>query len=168
MSDRVELYSDTANNPLDNVEDVLSDNNWVYSRKNNEELVVELAGKACDYRVLFVWQEHMNALQLCCQYDMQVKPENMSVAATSIMDMNSNLWMGHFEITKGNLSPCFRQTNLIHSHGKDKNYSHIEDLVEISLNQCERYQHVFELLSSDDNLDMQILSFAMMETQGES
>ncbi len=169
MSDQTEVYSE-INNPLDNVEDVLSDNNWVYKRKNNEELIVKLEGTACNYRMIFIWQEHMNALQLYCQYNIQINPKNIAIATTSIMEMNSNLWMGHFEIEKESLSPCFRQTNLLNSHQNKAEQPHIEDLIEVSLIQCERYQHVFELLSNeqDQELDMQILSFAMMETLGQS
>ncbi len=168
MSDQIELYDGVSQNPLDNVEDILNDNNWIYSRKNKDEIIVNLSGKACDYRMIFLWQEQMNALQLYCQYDMTISHKNIDVAACAIMNMNSNLWMGHFELNKDSKSPCFRQTNLINIDGNNKDYSHIEDLLEISLTQCERYQHVFELLSTDENIDMQILSFAMMETQGES
>ena len=165
MRDQANTQND-MNNPLDSVEDVLSDNNWVYSRMNNQELIVEVSGTSCDYRLLFVWQEHLNALQLCCQYNIEIIPENMNMAATALMDMNSDLWMGHFEITKGTLSPSFRQTSLIHGHRELKSY--IEDLVDISLVQCERYQTVFQLLAHEKTVNADILSLAMMETLGES
>ncbi len=165
MRDQASTHSDTQN-PLDSVEDVLCDNNWVYNRMNNQEILVEVAGTSCEYRLLFVWQEHLNALQLCCQYNMQIKPENIAVAATALMEMNTDLWMGHFEITKDNLSPSFRQTCLIHGHEHRKNY--IEDLVDISLVQCERYQTVFQLLSHESAVNAELLSLAMMETLGES
>ncbi|PCI56165.1 MAG: hypothetical protein COB36_05120 [Alphaproteobacteria bacterium] len=165
MRDQANTHDDIQN-PLDSVEDVLCDNNWVYNRMNNQELVVEIAGTSCNYRLLFVWQEHLNALQLCCQYNIKIKPENMSIAAMALMDMNAELWMGHFEITKSNLSPSFRQTCLIHGHEQRKSY--IEDLVDISLVQCERYQSVFQLLSHDKAVNTDILSLAMMETLGES
>ena len=166
MSNQANSQHETNSNPLDSVEDVLCDNNWVYSRMNNQELVVEVTGTSCDYRLLFVWQEHLNALQLCCQYDIKIKSENMGIAATALMDMNAELWMGHFEITKGSLSPSFRQTCLMHGHEQKKSY--IEDLVDISLVQCERYQAVFQLLSYEKAVNVDILSLAMMETLGES
>ncbi len=166
--DQLESYDNANINPLDSVEDILSNHNWTYDRTNQEEIIVEVAGKSCNYRLLFVWQEHMNALQLCCQYDLQIKPDNIQVAATALMDMNSALWMGHFELSKGNLSPHFRQTCLIHEHDHKAGYGQIEDLVDISLIQCERYQSVFYILAENDNVDAEMLSFAMMETAGES
>ena len=155
-------------NPLDNVEEVLDDYNWIYSRMNNEALVVEVEGKSCAYRLLFIWQEHLNALQICCQYNLHIRPHNMERAALAIMEMNTSLWMGHFEIMKDSASPCFRHTCLIHEHDDRKDYTHIENLLDISLIQCERYQNVFHLLAGEDSIDTDILSFAMMETAGES
>ena len=112
MTDQIELYEDAGQNPLDNVEDVLSDNNWIYSRMNDEELIVEVAGKTCHYKLLFVWQEHMNALQLCCQYGIKMKPENFQLAATALVDMNASLWMGHFEFSKETTSTLTLLSNM--------------------------------------------------------
>ncbi len=168
MTNQVECYSEVNPNPLDSVEDVLSDYNWVYSRMDDENIIVEIAGKSCKYRLLFVWKENLNALQLRCQYDVKIKPENMNLAANALMDINEALWMGHFELSKDRLNPCFRQTCLIHDRDHKKFYSHIEDLVDISLIQCERYNSVFQMLASDNSLDVGMLSFAMMETAGES
>ncbi len=168
MTNQVECYDSENPNPLDSVEDVLSDYNWVYSRMDNENLIVEIAGKSCKYRLSFVWQEHINSLQLRCQYDVKIKPENMASAANALMDINESLWMGHFEISKNTMLPRFRQTCLIHGHDQKKGYSYIEDLVDISLIQCERYQSVFHMLANDSEIDTQMLSLAMMETAGES
>lgn len=168
MNEHLDAYEDNTINPLDSVEDVLNDHNWVYARTNHDELIVEVAGKACSYKMLFVWQEQMNALQLCCQYDTQILSENLSLTAMALMDMNSDLWMGHFEIEKSTAYPLFRYTSLIRSSQTKSEYEHIEDLVDISLTQCERYQAIFQLLSNTVHMDEQTLSFAMMDTAGES
>lgn len=168
MSEHLELFEDSTINPLDSVEDVLNDHNWVYTRANHDELIVEVAGKACSYKMLFIWQEHMNALQLCCQYDIQVQKNNFALSALALMEMNSALWMGHFEIDKHSARPLFRHTSLIRSSQTKSEYEHIEDLVDISLTQCERYQAIFQLLADTVHMDEQTLSFAMMETAGES
>ncbi|MGH1375881.1 MAG: YbjN domain-containing protein [Alphaproteobacteria bacterium] len=168
MTDQIEIHEDTSINPIDCVEDVLNDHNWVYSRMNHDEILVEVAGKSCSYRLVFVWQEQMNALQLCCLYDMSVAKQNLELAANTLMDINEELWMGHFEIRKETSAPCFRQTSLLRGHSGRHGYENVEDLVDISLSLCERYQAVFHLLSEDKQLDSQILSFALMDTEGES
>ena len=99
---------------------------------------------------------------------MKIMPENMDMAAQALMNINSNVWMGHFEITHDSLAPRFRQTSLIRGQASKSEYDHIEDLVEISLNQCEHYHAVFDLLCVENALNPETLSFAMMETAGES
>ncbi len=168
MTSQLECYNDNNINPLDSVEDVLSDYNWVYSRMDNENIIVEVAGKSCQYRLLFAWKEHLNALQLRCQYDIKINPDNFDLAINAVMNINEQLWMGHFELLKNRQTPCFRHSCLIYEGDNKKFYNHIEDLVDISLIQCERYNPVFQMLASDESLDLEMLSFAMMETAGES
>ncbi|MGN7438261.1 MAG: YbjN domain-containing protein [Alcanivorax sp.] len=170
MSQAVEIYEETSlPNPLDSVEDVLSDNNWIYSRMNNEELIVDVAGSVFSYRIFFIWQEHMNGLQIMCQYDKEVADNNMELAAESVMQLNRSLWMGHFEINAQKNAPCFRYTTILHDRkNKDHVYNNINDIVDICLAQCEQHQGVFQMLCATDTLDIRSLSLAMMETVGES
>ncbi len=160
--------TDSVQNPIDRVEDVLDGYNWVYNRTNNQELIVEVAGRSCNYRMLFIWQEHMSALQLCCEYDLEIKQGNMDATAHALMDINPSMWMGHFEVSKKSGAPAFRHTCMLYKHPDEKDSFQIEDLVDICLIQCERYQPVFHLLATNTRIDSEVLSFAMMETAGES
>ncbi len=168
MEDQIELHEEIAFNPLDSLEDVLNDHNWIYTRLRDDTLMVEVAGQSCQYKMLFTWQETMGALQLHCQYDMEVKAEKMALGASAVMDMNADLWMGHFEITREHHAPCFRHTCLLRGRNGKSDYDLIEDLVDISLAQCERYQTVFHMLCDESLPSIDTLSFAMMETEGES
>lgn len=170
MSQAVEIYEEQSlPNPLDSVEDVLSDNNWIYSRMNNDELIVDVAGSVFSYRIFFIWQEHMNGLQIMCQYDKPVTDNNLELAAESLMQLNRSLWMGHFEINAQKKSPCFRYTCLLQDRkNREHMYNNVNDIVDICLAQCEQHQGVFQMLCADDPLDIRSLSLAMMETVGES
>jgi len=155
-------------NPLDSVEDVLNDNNWIYDRMNNEELLVDVAGSVFSYRLCFIWQEHMGALQILCHYDCNVNNVNMPLAAEALMQINRAMWMGHFDLTTEDRVPSFRYTCLFHDRHGDSVYTNIQDIVDICFAQCERYQSVFQILSSHQPTDLQVLSLAMMDTAGES
>lgn len=169
MREQTELCDTQHLNPLDSVEDVLMSHNWIYSRMNESELVVEVAGKACNYKLVFIWQEDLSALQLCCRYDIKVLPENIDSASQALMSLNSSVWMGHFELEYDTLMPRFRYTSLINTQGTHSDCDdYIESLVDICLNQCEHHFHVFNLLSSDNALNSDTLSLAMMDTVGES
>lgn len=157
-------------NPLDTVEELLTSNNWVFSRMNDHELIVSVKGKACDYRLFFIWQDDMNAMQFCCQYDMTLEQHNAVDAAAAIMSINENLWMGHFDLPSDTNIPSFRHTSLLRGVSDVGGIEHIEDLVDISLAQCERYYNIFRLLaqSNDNQMDGDTMSLALMDTVGKS
>jgi hypothetical protein len=48
-----------ATNPIDLVEEIVLANEWPHDRSSDEEMVVEISGRWCDYRLLFVWQEEI-------------------------------------------------------------------------------------------------------------
>ncbi|MFP4097921.1 MAG: YbjN domain-containing protein [Alphaproteobacteria bacterium] len=157
-----------GSNPLDSVEDVLIDNNWVYDRTNNEELLVDVSGSVFSYRLCFVWQEHLNALQILCYFDCHISDENMTVAAEALMQLNQVMWMGHFELTQQDRVPCFRYTCLLYDRNGETVYANVQDVVDVCFVQCERYQGVFQVLSSKEKTNSRVLSLAMMDTAGES
>lgn len=154
--------SKTPSNPLDSVEEFLVSNDWTFDRMTEEELMVEVTGRACTYDLFFIWQRDMKALQFCCQYDLKVLPENIALASKAIMKMNEALWMGHFDIPHATLVPSFRQTCLMRGVQSLSGVDQIEDLVDISLAQCERFFPVFDLLSKqltdlDKNIDLALM-----------
>lgn len=152
------------NNPLDNVEDVLRDNNWVFTRMSDEKLQLEIRGSSCDYDILFFWQDSLNALQLVCAYDMQLGQENFMEACKAINTINTAMMIGHFELDADNLRPCFRHSCFM----KRGDTQSIEDFVDLSLMQCEQNQPVFAMLASNEAVCSDMISFALMDPQGES
>ena len=158
MSETAEAW-ENPQNPLDSVEDVLNAHNWSFNRMNTDELMVQVCGKSCEYRLFFIWQEEMQALQFCCQYDLVIKDKEYLKAAKALMAVNENLWMGHFDLPKDTGTPSFRHTCLLRGN-KNMVYDQIEDLVDISLVQCERYFHVFNMISHATEADEQSLCLA--------
>lgn len=171
MTQAQETQPSHVDNPLDHVEDVLTAHNWVFDRMNDEELIVDVIGRNCNYRVLFVWQDDMNALQFCVQYDLKIPHHRMNATANALMDINQSTWMGHFEISSETGKPAFRQTCLFRGIGGGSQAQNIEDLVDISLAQCERYYATFYVLANDNQNDLSNkaeLDLAMMDIAGES
>lgn len=157
-------------NPLDCVEDVILEHEWTFSRMNDDELVVEVAGKACTYRLFFIWQEHMGALQFCCQYDLKIQKPCTQAASSALMKINEELWMGHFDILAENGVPSFRHTCLLRGVSCISESELIEDLIEISMAQCERYYAAFHMLAQSGHSanDTKDLSLALMDPSGEA
>lgn len=155
-------------NPLDSVEDVLHAHNWNFDRMAYDELMVEVTGKSGKYKLFFIWQEDMNALQFCTQFDLEIIDNNKKPAHTALRKLNETLWMGHFDLPESNNKPSFRYTCLLRSAERQHTSDLIEDMVDIALAQCERHFPLFTLLSSANDITQETLSLAMMDTAGES
>ena len=67
----VEIHSPVGN-PIDLVEEIVLANDWAHDRASEEEMVVEISGRWCDYRMYFLWQEELSALHFSCGFDMKV------------------------------------------------------------------------------------------------
>ena len=160
------LHKDTPN-PLDNIEDILASNDWDFDRMNDQELVVTIAGKYCDYRLIFLWQPDMKGLQLCVQYGFEISPLNLHKAGKILMTLNERAWMGHFEISSDTCIPTFRYTYLFHNMSKNT-HEDLENIVDIALAQCESNYAAFSLLTGDDAANDETLPLALMETVGAS
>src|SRR5665213_1668087 len=100
-------------NPIDLAEEIVLANQWSHDRSSDEELLVEIAGKWSDYRLLFIWQREIVALHFSCSFDMKV-PKARRVAVLELLAaINERLWLGHFDLVSDDLSPAFRQGVLL-------------------------------------------------------
>lgn len=167
-SDSLEDDITPFSHPLDSVEDVLNANNWTFNRMNDDELIVQVMGRTGEYRLFFIWQEHLQALQFCAQYGLHVTDTNMGPARRALSSINERLWMGHLDLPSDTGTPTYRYTALFRGVGRAGAMETIEDMVDISMSQCERYFPLFSLLAGQTAINDQHLALALMETAGES
>lgn len=168
MNDQFDMFREVSN-PLDSVEEILNAHEWMFSRTNEDELFVQVSGKAgSSFSMYFNWQEEFSAMQFHCQYDAPVARENMTNAAQALLRINAGLWLGYFDLDALSRIPSFRHTSLFRGMTQSSGLEHIEDLVDIALSECERYEPVFRLLSGPGEADAAALSLAVMDTAGES
>ena len=154
--------------PMDHVEHILIDNGWIFQRASDEEIALSLQGKACTYRLFFMWQDDMQALQLACQYDLKIQEPFTTNLHSTLAKVNEKLWFGHFDIPQNTGKPCFRHTCLLRNADMSGTLEQIEDLIDFSLQQCERYFQTFQLLTMREKQPSNdSISLALMETKGE-
>ncbi len=170
----IDLYDDVSN-PLDSVEEIILNNDWTFDRQNEDELTVHVSGKHGHYKMAFVWQEDYSAMQFCCAPDLSVSPNKIDEAARVINKINAGLWLGHFDVrpqTSNNVNgayiPCFRHTSLFRGMNETSGITHMEDLIDIALSECERYYLTFDLLSKTEIQDNKDIALAMMDVAGRS
>ena len=170
----IDLYDDVSN-PLDGIEEILVGNDWTYQRMNEDELSVHISGKYGHYQMIFVWQDQYSAIQFCCMPDLSVPENKLDEAASIVNKINSNLWLGHFDIRayddlagQSAYIPCFRHASLFRGLHETSGTDHMADLIDIALAECERYYVTFDLLSKTAMQDNKDVDLAMMDVIGRS
>src|ERR1051326_6425977 len=108
----VEVSSHTGN-PIDLVEEIVFANDWAHDRASEEEMIVEIAGRWCDFRMYFLWQEELSALHFSCGFDMKVPKRRRAYFYELLALANERLWLGHFDLAAGESSPSFRYAILL-------------------------------------------------------
>ncbi|MER2520085.1 MAG: YbjN domain-containing protein [Bdellovibrionales bacterium] len=158
---------DLASNPLDILEDIVTANEWMFERANDDELIAELAGRWCHYRMFFVWQREIGALQFSCQFDMKVPDAKRAEVYELLMMLNSRLWLGHFDLEMQQGSPLFRYTVLTRGDRMPK-VEILEDLVEIALTECERFYPAFQFVIWGGKKPGEAVAASMIEVAGQA
>lgn len=167
MTDQSEFF-DEISNPLDSVEDLLAAQNWSFSRMNPDELMVDVSGKLGIYRMVLVWNEDVCAMQFTCHIDLIVPEDRRDLMALALARVNTGMWLGHFDLPADTGVPCFRHTSLFRGQGGGTGVDHLQDLMDIALNECERHYPMFHLLAEVCDFDDGQLNLAFMDSVGEA
>jgi hypothetical protein len=156
-----------AVNPIDLVEEIVQANEWAHDRATDEEMVVEIAGRWCDYRLLFVWQREISALHFTCAFEMKVPKARRAAVFELLAVVNERLWLGHFDLTADAQSPAFRQGVLLRG-ASGASVEQIEDLVDIAVSECERFYPAFQLVVWGGKPPEEAIAAAMIDPVGEA
>ena len=157
----------SAANPIDLVEEVVQANQWAHDRASDEEMVVEISGRWCDYRLLFVWQREINALLFTCAFEMKVPKARRNAVLELLAAVNERLWLGHFDLAPEGQSPSFRQGVLLRG-AAGVSVEQLEDLVDISVSECERFYPAFQLVVWGGKPAEEAIAAAMIDPVGEA
>ena len=154
-------------NPIDLVEEIVQANQWPHDRSSDEEMVVEISGRWCDYRLFFVWQREMSALHYSCGFELKVPRARRGPVYELLAAVNERLWLGHFDLADGDDSPSFRQGVLLRGVF-GASVEQIEDLVDISISECERFFPAFQLVLWGGKSAKEAIAAAMIDPVGEA
>ncbi len=154
-------------NPIDLVEEIAEANEWPHERTGEEELVVEISGRWGQYRLDFVWQEEMNAMHFSCGFEMEVAEARRPAVYELLAFANEKLWLGHFDLSREEGSPLFRQTLLLGATAFVSG-EQLEELVDIAVSECERFYPAFHLVLSGGRTAGEALAAAVIDPVAEA
>lgn len=162
----VKPYS-SIENPLDTIEDVISVHELPYHRLTHDEIILEVAGRWLDYRLSFFWGEDPHILQALVSLDIPVPQDRYQDTINLLHLVNQKLEIGHFEMSSEENLPLFRYSYLLTGLKSFKPET-FEDLLDLMMNECERFYPAFQFTILGGKKAEESLSITLMDTQGEA
>ncbi|MEE8393893.1 MAG: YbjN domain-containing protein [Rhodospirillales bacterium] len=154
-------------NPLDVIEQIVDDNDWVFDRRSELEMAVQVPGRWCDYSLYFAWNESSDAMHFTCAFDMRVAEEKRRDVYELIALINEKMWLGYFGIWNDEGLPMFRHAlPLRGSQGPSP--EQIEDLMDTAIMECERFYPAFQHVIWGGKPAKEAVALAMIDTEGEA
>ena len=167
MSASLATSFDTAANPLDMMEQIVSANEWTFDRRSESEMAAEAPGHWCDYGLYFNWSHQISVMHFTCAFDMKV-PEKHRAALYELLTLaNEKLWLGHFGLESNDGMPVFRHAILLRG-AAGASLESLEDLVDIALTECERFYPAFQFVLWGGKSPADALAAAMLDCAGEA
>ena len=153
--------------PIDHIENVVSGQDWHYRRVSSDEMVVEISGRWCEYRLHFFWQSDIEILHINNYLDLSIESCESNDIYVLITLINQRLALGHFEISHQDKYIYYRYALLMVSEPTLKQ-EYIEDLIEVIASECERFYSAFQMLLFGQKTPEEAISIALLETIGEA
>ena len=152
--------------PMDLVEQVICDQGWNFSRVQDDEMAAEYRGKWCDYSLHFAWSNEVCAFHLTCAFDVPIPEKKRHLVYHLLALVNERLWLGHFILWQEEGLPMYQHS--LPLRGSFISPEQIEDLLDISLSECERFYPTFHYVVWGGKMPEEALNAAIIDPVGEA
>ncbi|MBY0406382.1 MAG: YbjN domain-containing protein [Rickettsiales bacterium] len=161
------IKTEEMHNPLDLAELVIMDRDWVFDRPADGELIAEVNGAWCNYRIWFTWAEDSGGLTLTCAMDGKFPKASATKIHSLLATINEKIWLGHFSIASEDTSVVFRHSLLLRD-GVGTSAEHLQDLLDIAISECERFYPAFQSVVWGGKSAAEAIEIALFETIAEA
>ena len=152
--------------PLDILEKAVEDNGWPFERSGRDEINLSVAGRWCDYHFCFTWRDDLQSLQVSVSFDMRVSKERRSEIADLLMSINSQLWLGHFDLWADDGVVLFRHVLIFPD--STVSAAQCEALLQLAIEACEHYYPAFQFVLWGGKTAREAMAAAVLEVAGQA
>ncbi|MGF1639629.1 MAG: YbjN domain-containing protein [Rhodospirillales bacterium] len=156
-----------SRSPLDVIEQLIADNDWVFDRPSDEEIAIQVPGRWCDYNLYFAWNAPAGAMHFTLAFDIRVPDRKRPVVNELLALANEKLWMGHFAVWHEEGLITYRHALPLRGSA-GPTLQQIEDLMQNGIIECERFYPAFQYVIWGGKAAAEALAAAMIDTVGEA
>src|SRR5262245_35696256 len=135
----------TQGNPLDLMEQIAVQNEWLFDRAGEDEMHLSFPGQTEDHHLSFSWRHDVETLQLSAQLEVKVPKLKRAEVASLINIINEQLWLGHFEMWPDSGQIIYRHGLLLRG-AIGATPEQCEGLIDAALEACDRYYSAFQFV----------------------
>lgn len=161
------VKSDVTHNPLDIAEWVFMDRDWVFDRPGDGELIAEVNGVWCNYRMWFTWQEEYEGLALNCTIDGKLPKTTLQRVHTLLSLINEKMWMGFFSLSTEEHTISFRHTQQLND-GITTSAEQLTNLLDLAISECDRFYPAIQAVVWGGKEPAEAIEIALFETIAEA
>lgn len=135
--------------------------------ESQDELSGEIQGSWAKYHLRAIWRRGDQVLQLLCLPDIRVGAAKRGAAHELLSLVNEQTWLGHFDMWSSGGVLVYRSGTLL-GEGGLLGLAQAQSLVEIAVEECDRFYPAFQFVLWGDKAPAEALSAAMVEAAGEA
>ncbi len=163
----VALQHELPSNPIDLVEIIAGDRDWLVDRATQDEVNLIVAGSWCDLHISLNWHEEMEGLHLACTFDLKVPQNRREEVCRVISIINEQLFYGHFDLWRAEGILLFRHSVLL-TGGAVISKEQCDGMLAMMLKNAEQFYPVFQFVIWAGKSAEEAMQASMLETVGEA
>jgi hypothetical protein len=167
MSSGQYYHSEEMHNPIDRVERLAEMRHWSIDRTSNDEVVMSISGGWCDLDLSLSWRSDLESLTVACTYDMRVPVSRKEEVSKLLINMNSLMVHGHFDLWP-DVGILMYRNSLVLAGGAEANDEQCEAMIKMAIDNAQRYYPAVQLVIWGGQTSEQAMNNALLETQGEA
>lgn len=140
----VSAYS-IPHNPLDTIEFLADENEWLAERFADDEISLVVKGGWSDILVSVNWRQDLEGLYIVCSFDGRVPSPRQHEVRLLVSLLNQQLLHGHFDLWGEDGTLLFRNALLL-AGGARTTKAQCEAFMSTALRACERYFQAFQFV----------------------
>ncbi|MEP0191584.1 MAG: YbjN domain-containing protein [Erythrobacter sp.] len=140
---------------------------WEFEIVNDDEITGKVQGSWTTYQLRAIWRSTDNVLQFLCLPDIRVSGEVKPRAYELLTLVNEQVWLGHFDIWSNGDVLLYRHGALLSDDGM-LSLSQAQALVEIAVDECDRFYPAFQFVLWGDKAPRAALDSALVDAAGEA
>lgn len=153
--------------PIGLLEEFFFQAEWDYEQISEYEIVAEVEGRWCNYRLFALWRHDLECLIFSSVIDLKIPSTKHNEVGILLSLINPRIWLGHFELMPEDEVLNFRY-NLLLRGNPGATLEQIEDIITTVVEESDNLYPALQFVLWGGKAPEEAILAAMLDTCGEA